>query len=493
MPPRVEIAKLPKIESKACNISLRTVFLLWTAFTIFVFLFTTWTHIPLGFIATLQKIPSKTAEEDFQAKAAQERTRAWVLQKIQAMESEETTWTLQKLQTTAAEEAASCPRTGSMSECWLEACKHHLCSPHQRPADFYLCDLAVREWKISFLNGYFPVADSNTSVPNLPHEPDTTGAGHKGWAGSIRRGLRDLNMTEGTWNVNPSHMRHLGDVVWVEGCEAARKILHERSFFERRRGFLLCGPIGLDFMSKDDLTDDNVGFFVVPSTWVVDGVRGKGSLNYNESARIRVLVSGVDVNYWKPEPEDIVARVRTKSVVLFVKNFREEKVIETTSRILKQDGWKIVKITYGDYSSDTFRDALRHATASVFFTHTESQSIALTEAWAMDVPTLVYDANPQHPPFYFGRWWLQATEAPYLNNFNGFRWSDPSLVVNHINLMHQDRTSYPFEPRRYVMSTMTDAISVWNVLRAVQCEWTRRYRGNVSEKADKPFFEERLL
>jgi len=110
---------------------------------------------------------------------------------------------------------------------------------------------------------------------------------------------------------------------------------------------------------------------------------------------------------------------------------------------------------------------LDRSVAAVFMTGTESQGIALAEAWAIDVPTFVYEAEAI---FVFGRWWPHSNEGPYINYMNGARWSTVDGLLNLLN----DMPSHPWAPREYVLNTMTDEISVLNVLQAIQCEWNER-------------------
>jgi len=366
----------------------------------------------------------------------------------------------------------TCLTKGTLSECWLEECQHHLCTPHHRPAEFYMCNPGNREWKITFLNNHFPAPAGDTSRPEV-ESSNTDGSGHVGWASSIIRGFRSLNLKPGSWNVNPSHMNMLGDVIWTQGCTGSREALNRLGWFQAHRGFIICGAVDVTFENRDDLADPQVGFFIAPSTWVADALRGEKTFNYVEEARIRVLVSGVDVHFFKPSHEDYEKRrLGRPMAVVYVKNFAKPDLVSQVKNSLSARDWDVQQINYGSYNLAQFRDTLRLASAAVFLTATESQSIALAEAWSMDVPTFVYEANPAHPFRFYNRIWLQANEAPYLNNLCGFRWNDIQHMVDTITA---ERNSWPFRPRYYVLNTMTDAISVWNVLRAAECEWQRRY------------------
>ena len=145
-------------------------------------------------------------------------------------------------------------------------------------------------------------------------------------------------------------------------------------------------------------------------------------------------------------------------------------MVENITSTLESHGWQVSVTVYGDYSLELWKDALDQSIAAVFMTGTESQSIALAEAWAMDIPTFIYEVSALHPLFVFGRWWPHANEGPYINHMNGARWSTVDGLLNLLN----DMPAQPWAPREYVLNTMTDEIAVLNVLRAMQCEWNER-------------------
>jgi len=366
--------------------------------------------------------------------------------------------------------AAHSEGDGSGQEAWLSRCQHHLCTPYQQPAWYYLCNASNRAWSLTFIaGGYWPV-DKGPRVERAD-EP----VGHESWAGSIIRGLRALGSEAGIWNYNPSHVDMLNDVLWTDNCPGAREALRNGS--AGRTKFIICGAVGTTFQNSEDYLDPAVGFMVVPSTWVADPFRG-------QSVSIRVLVSGVDEEFFKPS----VPRKSTaaqphvlkpgKSVILYLKTAGEHgygdinnPFVQEVNNALLNDGWTVIPIVYNLYSKVEWRDALERAVAAIFMTSTESQSIAQAEAWSMDVPTFVLEASSAHPLFVYGRWWPQANEGPYINYMNGAKWSTVEGMLNCLKTL----SSEVLAPRRYVLSTMTDKISVWNALRAIQCEWERRY------------------
>jgi hypothetical protein len=245
-----------------------------------------------------------------------------------------------------------------LSETWITECRHHLCNPHQEPAKVYTCDASKREWKLTFCSPICPIENSD----ELEQENRPLQHSHPSWFGSIERGLKLVGSPQGSWNINPSHPRLMGNVIWTDSCNEVRNQLASTNYFERynRTGFIICGTVGLTFENIQDLSDDRVGFFIAPSTWVYDGLRGNKSLNHVESARVRVLVSGVDAELWKPEQQDYVYRSSgaVPKVLIYIKNFKDDSIIKRTTALLTQRGCEVVQVVYGSYGMESFRQYL---------------------------------------------------------------------------------------------------------------------------------------
>jgi hypothetical protein len=342
------------------------------------------------------------------------------------------------------------------SSCWIENCQHHLCTSEQVPASHYMCDPTNHSWSLTFLSGqHFP---TNNQGPL--REISQTIKGHQGWSSSIVRGLKDLGPKAGTWNYNPSHPSMLNDVIWTDDCSRARQAIKDGT--AKRTKFLVCGAVG--FTGQDhDMSDPAVGFIVTPSSSVADRFRDKPT-------RMRVLVSGVDTVFFAPASN--ASQVKVKLAVIYYKtpynSPSKQALVQDVQKALQASGYKTIVITYGSYSLQQWKSVLLTAECAVFLHGTESQSIAQAEAWAMDVPTFVHVQNGLHV---FGRDFLQANESPYLNFLNGARWTTTDELLRAVKHLAKKK----HHPRRYVLNTMTDEIAMWNALRAIQCEWERRF------------------
>ena len=348
---------------------------------------------------------------------------------------------------------------GNGEESWLSRCQHHLCTPNQQPAWYYLCDATNRTWSLTFLAGEHWPANTGVRVQNA-NEP----VGHASWSGSVIRGLKKLGSEgcdPGNWNYNPSHTDMLNDIIWTDNCTRARKAV--RSGVAHRTKFVVCGAVGTTWQNPEDFTDPNTGFIIAPSSWVADRFRG-------QRVPVRILVSGVDSEFYKPSMNankgaDLVIYMKTKFSLV-------HPFVQSVNTTFVEKGWNVLPIVYGNYDRDVWKGALNRAKAAIFMTYTESQCIAMSEAWSMDVPTFVYEGNQMDSPEIYGRHYPQVNAGPYINYLNGARWSTIEGLVNLIG----DMSEQPMAPRDYVLNTMTDEIAVRNALRAMECEWRTRLK-----------------
>jgi glycosyltransferase involved in cell wall biosynthesis len=159
----------------------------------------------------------------------------------------------------------------------------------------------------------------------------------------------------------------------------------------------------------------------------------------------------VDFDYWKPFP--VVDQPRLPLIYLKVAwpDLRDE-VVHT----LRQAGIKFREITYGSYSPKQYKSLLQASSCVIYIGGSESQGLALLEAWAMNVPTFVFDAPSQVIYLADGRS-MKLTRgdfspAPYLTRGRGGLWSESS------ELPELELSAESYSPRAASISEFTDAI-----------------------------------
>src|SRR6185503_20137764 len=121
---------------------------------------------------------------------------------------------------------------------------------------------------------------------------------------------------------------------------------------------------------------------IVASAWVRELV---ASLAPSVAHKLRVCQAGIDADFWTR-----TAETRSRRPVVYWKDSPEALCVDV-ERVLAAAGLEPVRIRYAEYDGETFKRALDGAPFAVFLSTFETQGLALAEAWAMDVPTLVWD------------------------------------------------------------------------------------------------------
>lgn len=277
--------------------------------------------------------------------------------------------------------------------------------------------------------------------------------GHPAVTRSLVSGLTRLGVKH---RYNPRHCNQVGDVVIVlSGLSALAQAVEWKRKGEIRQ--LVAGP-NLVVQSTDfeaAITDPEIDLCIVPCDWV--------RVAYEEDAhtlrgRIRVWPCGVDETYWSCKERLEGAR----HALVYWKNAPQELCLGV-ERLLKALGWESIRIVYGCYSSGQYKEALMQSTFAVFLSQSESQGIALAEAWAMDVPTLVW--NPRELT-YNGRRYSTVSACPYLSDATGTEWVALDELEQLVKCLPLREAR--FEPRSWVLNNMTDTVAAVNLLHIVQ-------------------------
>ncbi|MBW8869060.1 MAG: hypothetical protein JF610_17310 [Acidobacteria bacterium] len=164
--------------------------------------------------------------------------------------------------------------------------------------------------------------------------------------------------------------------------------------------------------------------------------------------KLRVCAFGVDPDDWSP-----TGTRRSNTIVLYQKDVTDDftAVVEAA---IRRTGAAATRVRYGAYTRDDFRAVLDVSRAAVFLSSFETQGLALAEAWAMDVRTLVW--NPQADTEWRGHRFQAGSSAPYLTSATGLAWRTEAEL--DAALRHAASGHPAFTPRAWVLAHMTDAI-----------------------------------
>lgn len=156
--------------------------------------------------------------------------------------------------------------------------------------------------------------------------------------------------------------------------------------------------------------------------------------------------AGVDMDYWAPAS----GTVRDRVLIYEKQNKGPVGPVHPYASLLRNQGWTVEIIRYGSYRHEDYRRHLQRALVMIGFVTDESQGIAWAEAWASDVPTLIWRNTTN---VYRNRTYNCST-APYLCNSNGLFFNDIEDFKRQFSHWNAHRDT--FKPRAWARANMSD-------------------------------------
>jgi hypothetical protein len=238
-----------------------------------------------------------------------------------------------------------------------------------------------------------------------------------------------------TWPEKDAHVLIVRSYLY----DIPKKLLHHLN-----GNYVCIGPnIDLSLRANRELID---AFprrkFLVPSSWVISYASVNWQVDSNE---ILVWAAGIDTEKWTPNRD----QNERPLVLIYVKSKRFEILISKYHDVLKTKGFQVQFLRYGEYAQGRYFKQLKRSKFMIYFGETESQGLAMFQAWSMDVPTLVLNVNKLSD---LGRI-FEASSGPYLNLQTGsFMDADEEPLVV-LDRWLVDLNS--FKPREWVLENFT--------------------------------------
>ena len=276
--------------------------------------------------------------------------------------------------------------------------------------------------------------------------------GHPAVTRSVVEGFARLRVP---YRYNPRYLTQVSDTVIVlAGLEALQQAIGWKR--ERKIKVLVAGPnvVVRPIEGNSLLTSPEVDICLVPSEWVRTAyLEDAPSL----TGRISVWAAGVDERYWNRS-----RRQRDRKTVLVYWKNAPADLGAGVEALLRSLGWQPTRITYGHYARQQYRAALGASAFAVFLSGSESQGIAMAEAWAMNVPTLVW--NPESLT-YQGRRYTVASSCPWLTEDTGIGWVSLTEFERILTKVRNSIESW--KPREWILRHMTDEAAARNLLQII--------------------------
>jgi len=273
--------------------------------------------------------------------------------------------------------------------------------------------------------------------------------GHYAVTRSLVQGLKELKFG---FNYNPNCLKELADTVLVlSDLDALRQMIRLKRI--GRINKILAGP-NLVVIPSDDrelIAAPEIDTYLVNSKWTLQAYIDDEPLL---SRNCISWAAGVDTQYWKP------ASLMTldKKILLYHKNAPQDLCDFCVLKV-SELGYIPDIIRYSEYDFELYLKKLHSCDAVIFLSQSESQGIALAEAWSTDLPTLVW--NPGS--ITYNNKVIESSSAPYLTSQTGMFFKGRSdFEQAFLSLI---KTKEQFSPRKWVLENMSDRLCATNLLR----------------------------
>ena len=266
--------------------------------------------------------------------------------------------------------------------------------------------------------------------------------------GSLIRGFDKLKID---YQLNPKAKDISNVVCVISGVDAL-----EWAIKTKKRGKIkkiIAGPniVITPQDARGILLDEVIDLVIVPSQWVKDFYT---SFKPSFGEKIRVWPAGVEICSQSKE--------KREGCLIYKKNV-DKNLFNFIIQYLKSQNidYKIIK--YGKYKKEKYFEMLNKVKFMIYLSKSESQGLALQEAWIRNTPTLVCDR---------GYWQYQnyklqddKINIPYLTEECGISFKDKDDFRNKFNIFIKNLSD--FKPREYSLGNFTDKVSARNYLKII--------------------------
>lgn len=201
------------------------------------------------------------------------------------------------------------------------------------------------------------------------------------------------------------------------------------------------------------IDQEEIDMYIVASPWV----REHMAQDFPHMAeKLVVLPVGVDTEEWCPTSD-----VRRSGYLVYVKT--GSRIVDDVTCYLSDKGLDHTIVHYGNYDVAMYKSLLNSSRGMIYLSESETQGIALAEAWAMDVPTLVWD--PQAEADWRGIKFVSGSSCPYLSPATGQSWQTLNDLTQLIE--QQSSEAAKLNPRAWVVANMERddcALRIYNAI-----------------------------
>ena len=231
---------------------------------------------------------------------------------------------------------------------------------------------------------------------------------------------------------------------------SGRQALRDRIRNKLDSQILIAGPALVVTPHDEDkiITNKKIDIILTPSDWVKNFYE---SISREIQGRTYSWPAGVSI------PDDTTSG---KEIVILKKNI-DPAIFAFVKETLSKRNLTFKVFEYGTFKKTEYLDQLKKTSYLIYLQKSESQGIALQEAWSYDVPTLVYE----NTEFRYGTysWKDDKIAAPYLSDQAGlfFTLDNFDGIISRLN-------TFNFAPKTYCIENLSNKKSAEKLLNIIQ-------------------------
>jgi hypothetical protein len=264
-------------------------------------------------------------------------------------------------------------------------------------------------------------------------------------AQSLSRGLCELNVAH---QLNPFFINFTKNGETIHVINGAKTLKWALTFKKTGKiKKLIVGPAISVVPADHDsiLSNPLIDKIVFPGQWTKDFF---ASIDPSFKEKIEIWPAGVQSKVTVSSRKNGIGIVYAK----FITPEMKKNIIDRLdTRKMKYEIFE-----YGTFKQADYFAALEKSDWMIYLSPSESQGIALQEAWIRDVPTLVWDVgvwNYKTAEKTYS-WKTPLVSAPYLSSESGMAFSNTAGFSDACAQFMQNISS--FSPRAYCMKALTD-------------------------------------
>lgn len=190
--------------------------------------------------------------------------------------------------------------------------------------------------------------------------------------------------------------------------------------------------------SNEILKHPLIDLIIVPSEWVKNYFLSFSGILIN---KLNIWAAGVQI--------PLKSQQKKNTDFLIYNKIGAHPIFYAVQKFLKERNVKYKVLNYGAMDQEVFFDLLDDSKYLIYLSESESQGLAMFEAWARDVPVFIWEKGVYYKN---GKEIFGDISAPYLTEKAGRKFRN----IEEFEKLLDNLGQYKFEPRQFIEANYTN-------------------------------------